>query len=313
MSDARRAWHAVRRVDADRQPRGHHATRHQSAARSVADRRGRYAAHEPAAQPFGHYHPDRQPARAQRARRTLPLVERLPGEASRWRWSRTPARPLVSDPGHMLSARSGGSRHPGRADSRASAVLPALAGRRPAVGQVCILGLYPHQAERAPDVLQGGRRRGLPFVVFEAPHRLGHRSKTPRDPVGAPAGRRPGADEGPRGVRPDHHGGRCADIFRSREVIGEFTLVFGAREGAEQAAGEPLSDETIWASSVASPRKEEVDEKPLPSWRSARADPPRTSTPRPSGQDRRRTLASWSGITPDCYPAGPTCRRRCTS
>src|SRR5687768_8723431 len=43
------AWHAVRRGDADRQPRRHYATGHQSAARSVADRRRRYAADEPAA------------------------------------------------------------------------------------------------------------------------------------------------------------------------------------------------------------------------------------------------------------------------
>ena len=38
-----------------------------------------------------------------------------------------------------------------------------------------------------------------------------------------------------------------AGVFRSREVIGEFTLVFGAAEPAEDAAREPLSDETIWA------------------------------------------------------------------
>src|SRR6187549_3492403 len=42
------ARHAVRRGDADRQPRRHYVTRNQSAARSIADRGGRHTPYEPA-------------------------------------------------------------------------------------------------------------------------------------------------------------------------------------------------------------------------------------------------------------------------
>ena len=172
----------------------------------VADRRGRHAAHEPAAQPFRDHHPDASACTSTTSTTArLPLVERLlAGESIAL--VTDAGTPLLSDPGHLLTA---------AAAARGIRVEPipgpppccgAGRGRR-AVEPVRVLGLYPYQAERA-----GGRSTrkptalGLPFVVFEAPHRLrASLEDAAAVLVGAPAGRRPGTDEDPRGVRPDDH------------------------------------------------------------------------------------------------------------
>ena len=39
----------------------------------------------------------------------------------------------------------------------------------------------------------------------------------------------------------------AVELFRSREVIGEFTLVFGLADAVPEAVRETLSDDSIWA------------------------------------------------------------------
>ena len=129
---------------------------------------------------FGDYHPDHQPARAQRARPdAAPGRAAAGGRVDRPRHRRR--HPAGLRPGAPAHASRGGSRHPRRADS-GRLRRPGRAGRGgDAVGQVRFFGLYPNQAERA-----GGHstRKPMPWGCrsLSTRRRIGcaRRSKTPR-------------------------------------------------------------------------------------------------------------------------------------
>jgi 16S rRNA (cytidine1402-2'-O)-methyltransferase len=96
-----------------------------------------------------------------------PLVERC-WRASPSRSSPTPA-PRWSPIPALLTSSRGGARHPGRTDSRR--LRPADRAAGAGMPWATLPGLYPNQAERKRTFYRK-RMPKLPFVVYEAPHRL---------------------------------------------------------------------------------------------------------------------------------------------
>jgi 16S rRNA (cytidine1402-2'-O)-methyltransferase len=87
----------------------------------------------------------------------------------------------------------------------------------------------------------------LPFVVYEAPHRL---RASLEDAAATLSDRSLVVARELTKIHEEFVRTTVAaapEIFRSRDVIGEFTLVFGAAKAAEDPAREPLSDAHIWA------------------------------------------------------------------
>ncbi len=178
--------------------------------------------------------------------RTLPLVERLlAGESIAL--VTDAGTPLVSDPGHLLTSAAAARGIRVEPIPGASAVLTALTGAAMPWAKFAFLGFTPTKQNARRTFYKEADALGLPFVVYEAPHRL----RASLEDAAATLSERPLVvareltkihEEFVRTTTTE-----AADIFRSREVIGEFTLVFGAAELAEDPAREPLSDETIWA------------------------------------------------------------------
>jgi 16S rRNA (cytidine1402-2'-O)-methyltransferase len=87
----------------------------------------------------------------------------------------------------------------------------------------------------------------MPFVVYEAPHRL---RASLEDAAGTLSDRPLVIARELTKVHEEFVRTTTAaapELFRAREVMGEFTLVFGAAERSEDPVREPLSDETVWA------------------------------------------------------------------
>ena len=109
------------------------------------------------------------------------------------------------------------------------------------------LGFTPTKQNARKTFYKEADALGLPFIVYEAPHRL----RASLDDAAATLSERPLVVA--RELTKIHEEfvrtttTAAPDVFRSREVIGEFTLVFGGAEPREDTAREPLSDETIWA------------------------------------------------------------------
>ena len=177
--------------------------------------------------------------------RTLPLVERLlAGESIAL--VTDAGTPLLSDPGRLLAAAAAARGIRVEPIPGPSAVLTALAGSGLDWSQFAFLGFTPTKQNARRTFYRDADALALPFVVFEAPHRL-----------------RGSLDDAacvllPRAliicreltkVHEEFVRTTTADapgIFRSREVIGEFTLVFGAAAPVVEVR-EPMSDASIWA------------------------------------------------------------------
>jgi 16S rRNA (cytidine1402-2'-O)-methyltransferase len=178
--------------------------------------------------------------------RTLPLIERLAAGES-IALVTDAGTPLVSDPGHLLTAAAAARGIRVEPIPGPSAVLTALAGAGMAWANFAFLGFTPTKQNARRTFYKEADALGLPFVVYEAPHRL----RASLDDANAVLTDRPLVIA--RELTKVHEEfvrtrtAAAAEIFRSREVIGEFTLVFGAAEPAHEPAREPLTDETIWA------------------------------------------------------------------
>jgi 16S rRNA (cytidine1402-2'-O)-methyltransferase len=178
--------------------------------------------------------------------RTVPLVERLLAGQS-IALVTDAGTPLVSDPGHLLTAAAAARGIRVEPIPGPSAVLTALAGAGLPWARFAFLGFSPIKQNARRTFYQEADGLGLPFVVYEAPHRL----RASLEDAAAVLSNRPLVvareltkihEEFVRTTTTE-----APELFRSREVIGEFTLVFGAAEPVEKATREPLSDETIWA------------------------------------------------------------------
>jgi 16S rRNA (cytidine1402-2'-O)-methyltransferase len=177
--------------------------------------------------------------------RTLPLVERLiAGESIAV--VTDAGTPLLSDPGRLLTAAAAARGVRVEPIPGPSAVLAALSGAGLEWSQFAFLGFTPTKQNARRTFYKRADALGLPFVVFEAPHRL-------RGSLDDAAAVLP-----PRSliicreltkiheefVRTTT--AAASDVFRAREVIGEFTLVFGAAEALVDTAREPMSDASVW-------------------------------------------------------------------
>ena len=178
--------------------------------------------------------------------RALPLVDRLvAGESIAV--VTDAGTPLLSDPGRLLTAAAAARGIRVEPVPGASAVLTALAGAAMDWSQFAFLGFTPTKQNARRIFYKHADALGLPFVVFEAPHRL-----------------RASLDDAATVLRPRplticreltkvHEEfirtttSAAAEVFSSREVIGEFTLVFGVPDAVPDTVRETLPDASIWA------------------------------------------------------------------
>jgi 16S rRNA (cytidine1402-2'-O)-methyltransferase len=154
--------------------------------------------------------------------------------------------PLVSDPGRLLAAAAVAAGIRVEPIPGPSALLAALAGAGLAWTQFAFLGFTPTKRNARRTFYQRAADLGLPFAVFEAPHRL----RASLDDAAAIVGARDLVvcreltklhEEFVRTTAL-----AAPELFRSREIIGEFTLLFGAASPAAEER-EPLADEAIWS------------------------------------------------------------------
>jgi 16S rRNA (cytidine1402-2'-O)-methyltransferase len=155
--------------------------------------------------------------------------------------------PLVSDPGQLVTAAAAARGIRIEPIPGASAILAALAGAGMPFSRFAFLGFTPTKQNARRTFYKEADSLQLPFVVYEAPHRL----RASLDDASATLSPRPLVvareltkihEEFVRTTTKD-----APDVFRSREVIGEFTLLFGAAEVPRDMRREPLPDATIWA------------------------------------------------------------------
>ena len=154
--------------------------------------------------------------------------------------------PLLSDPGRLLTAAAVDRGIRVEPIPGPSALLAVLAGAGLPWSQFAFLGFTPTKQNARRAFYKQADALGLPFVVFEAPHRL---LASLEDAALVLGERRLVAG---RELTKLHEEfirtttTKAVDLFRSSKVIGEFTLVFGLSEQPE-APREALPDDTIWA------------------------------------------------------------------
>jgi 16S rRNA (cytidine1402-2'-O)-methyltransferase len=154
--------------------------------------------------------------------------------------------PLVSDPGRLLTSAAIAAGVRVEPIPGPSALLTALAGAGLPWTQFAFLGFTPTKQHARQTFYRNAAALGVPFVVFEAPHRL----RASLDDAAAVLGERDLVvcreltkvhEEFVRTTTT-----AAPDLFRAREVIGEYTLLFGAiAPAAEDRA--PLPDDAVWS------------------------------------------------------------------
>ena len=157
--------------------------------------------------------------------------------------------PLISDPGRLLTAAA--IAHGIRVEPvpGPSAVLTALAGSGLSWTQFAFLGFSPTKQNARRTFYKQAAALDLPFVVFEAPHRL----RASLDDAAVVLGLRDLVvcreltKVHEEFVRTNTLA--AVEMFRAREVIGEFTLLFGLGP-REPEIREPLTDVAIRAELV---------------------------------------------------------------
>jgi 16S rRNA (cytidine1402-2'-O)-methyltransferase len=157
--------------------------------------------------------------------------------------------PLISDPGRLLTASA--VAHGIRVEPipGPSAILTALTGSGLPWTQFAFLGFSPTKQNARRTFYKQAASLDLPFVVFEAPHRLRASLEDAsivlglRDLVVC----RELTKVHEEFVRTNTLA--AVEMFRAREVIGEFTLLFGVGP-PEPEVREPLTDAAIRAELV---------------------------------------------------------------
>ena len=153
--------------------------------------------------------------------------------------------PVVSDPGSVVVAAAAAEGYRVEPIPGASAVLAALAASGVTHDRFAFLGFPPNRQVARRKFYADAAGLGLPFVVFEAPHRL----VASLDDAATVLGTRRVVvareltkvhEEFVRTTVP-----AAAAHFRAAEVIGELTLVFEA-VAAPAEVRDPLDDAAIW-------------------------------------------------------------------
>ena len=154
--------------------------------------------------------------------------------------------PLLSDPGRLLTAAAAARGIRVEPIPGPSAILAALAGSGLPWTEFAFLGFPPTKAAARRQFYARASALGVPFVVFEAPHRLlgsledAAATVTARDLVIC----RELTKVHEEFVRTTTT--EAAELIRSSKVIGEYTLVFGAAATEPADDDEPLSDAAVW-------------------------------------------------------------------
>jgi 16S rRNA (cytidine1402-2'-O)-methyltransferase len=177
--------------------------------------------------------------------RTPELIERL-ARGESMALVTDAGTPLLSDPGRLLTAAAAARGIRIEPIPGPSAILAALAGSGLPWTEFAFLGFPPTKAAARRQFYNRASSLGLPFVVFEAPHRLlgsledAAATVTPRELVIC------------RELTKIHEEFvhtttvEAVELIRSSKVIGEYTLVFGAPAPNQTAEVEPLSDAAVW-------------------------------------------------------------------
>jgi 16S rRNA (cytidine1402-2'-O)-methyltransferase len=155
--------------------------------------------------------------------------------------------PLLSDPGLLLvrAAIDRGFRVepiPGP-----SAILSALVASALATDEFVFLGFAPNRSQARLDWYRRADTHGLPFVVFEAPHRL---IASLRDALEALGPRQVVACRELTKLHEQHVRGDLPAVinhFEAHEPRGELTLVFAAADPETTTPEADVSDEAVWA------------------------------------------------------------------
>jgi 16S rRNA (cytidine1402-2'-O)-methyltransferase len=156
--------------------------------------------------------------------------------------------PLLSDPGltlvgHAIEAGLRVEPIPG-----CSAILPALVASGLPTDRFAFWGFPPNKTGARRTWFQQADALGIPFVVFEAPHRLVASLKDARDVLGP---RHVVACRELTKVHEEHVRGSLDELvarFERDAPRGEFTLVFAAASQDDRAVAsdEDTSDASIW-------------------------------------------------------------------
>jgi 16S rRNA (cytidine1402-2'-O)-methyltransferase len=156
--------------------------------------------------------------------------------------------PLLSDPGLTLVRRAIDEGLRIEPIPGCSAILPALVASGLPTDQFAFLGFPPNKATARRTWYQQADALGLPFVVFEAPHRLVASLRDAREVLGP---REVAASRELTKIHEEHVRAPLDELiarFEHEPPRGEFTLVFAAAspDVAQLEADEPVSDAIVW-------------------------------------------------------------------
>jgi 16S rRNA (cytidine1402-2'-O)-methyltransferase len=153
--------------------------------------------------------------------------------------------PVVSDPGSLVVAAAIAQGYRVEPIPGASAVLAALAGSGLSDERFAFLGFPPNKQTARRAFYAHAAALVLPFVVFEAPHRLVASLEDAATVVGE---RRIVIARELTKIHEEFVRTTVREavaVFRAREVIGELTLVFDAAAPTSEVR-DPMPDAAIW-------------------------------------------------------------------
>jgi 16S rRNA (cytidine1402-2'-O)-methyltransferase len=153
--------------------------------------------------------------------------------------------PVVSDPGSLVVAAAIAEGYRVEPIPGASALLAALAGSGLTLDRFAFLGFPPNKQTARRTFYADAAALGLAFVVFEAPHRLVASLEDAALMVGE---RRLVVARELTKIHEEFVRTTVREavgLFRSREVIGEVTLVFAEAQPATEAR-DPMPDAAVW-------------------------------------------------------------------
>jgi 16S rRNA (cytidine1402-2'-O)-methyltransferase len=179
--------------------------------------------------------------------RTPQLIERLRGGDS-IAVVTDAGTPLLSDPGLTLVRRAIVEGIRVEPIPGPSAVLTALVASGLPTEQFAFLGFPPNKVAARRSWYQQADALGLPFVVFEAPHRLLASLQDARDVLGT---RLVVVSRELTKIHEEHVRGSLDDLiarFEQEPPRGEFTLVFApaSQEDERLTTDDSASDASIW-------------------------------------------------------------------
>ncbi len=157
--------------------------------------------------------------------------------------------PLLSDPGRHLIREASAAGLRIEAIPGPSALTASLAASGAIEGEFAFYGFPPNKTGQRRAFFERARTRGLPFVMFEAPHRLVPCLQDARAALGdVPVVVCRELTKRHEEVRRETLDATLHHFQEEAEPIGEFTLIFPEPDAAAEPASPPatLSDTETW-------------------------------------------------------------------